>query len=796
MKANQWLQWILGFLLLLIGCSNNTILDTQPITITRATETVTPPITTSPPRLTPTPTSISTLVPEITPSPVRPAEASPDPERYHLKSWSLEEGQALFKEAYDRILQEWQGSDTLQATILLGEELLVRFPELRQDPAFLLQLAYLQAQDFPSPAATFYEAIEIALNTNQVQPPQLGGWLEPHGFAVTAQFDAVNLFGDNQPVQVLHLERVFRGETIVLATHGVVAVLSTIQAGEYSLTPLRDTWMEYNLTSGGGEEIITVADPNGNGRPDIASIVNGRGHAMCYTEFGLYEWTGTKESGSFVNVAPLPELWSPYFDYDCANVWHFDLLGTDGTQAIIRQINYHNRSGDECIGFQLQQVFTWNGMEYVFAEVRNVPYDDSLPDKCRVGWAYYALPEAAIPVFEPIRDHWLPEYNQWGTASEDFLLFKLGIWYALVGEQEASRTVMEELVANPPNPQYTLVPHVAATFLDHYQSQADVYAACSAVIQTAQTDLDANPRASDDVRWESERLAALWGFFDRRWNTFVSLDVLCDRYEAFDVSISQLNAANTEELQAWFGEHEIPLFILTNADFSGDGAADWLIATKERFLWELHIAIKGNERTLLIPIPSSGFPETSTLSSFEILNPDRDSGTAYLIHFDDQLIVFQLHEQQVNVLLTTRGAANYTITPSESASQITVETTTGTEQIYTWNSESNIFETPPLYSPDYEQVMAIQEIRHILFDLRDAPTALTLLQTLLSGEIIENGPDHGIPLVRPQLLYLLGLAYELTNNELAAIHTYQQLSQAYPDNPYSQIAKSKFVYFP
>ena len=95
------------------------------------------------------------------------------------------------------------------------------------------------------------------------------------------------------------------------------------------------------------------------------------------------------------------------------------------------------------------------------------------------------------------------------------------------------------------------------------------------------------------------------------------------------------------------------------------------------------------------------------------------------------------------------------------------------------------------FKPEYEQAKAIQEIRHTLLDLGDAQTAVTLLETLLAGEIIEQGPDYGIPLVKPRLLYLLGLAYELTNNEISAIQTYWQLWQDYPDNPYTQLPKSK-----
>jgi hypothetical protein len=78
-----------------------------------------------------------------------------------------------------------------------------------------------------------------------------------------------------------------------------------------------------------------------------------------------------------------------------------------------------------------------------------------------------------------------------------------------------------------------------------------------------------------------------------------------------------------------------------------------------------------------------------------------------------------------------------------------VERTAGTQDIYTWNGQSNTFEAPPWTSPEYEQVLAIQEIRHILFDLGDAQSAVTLLETLLSSEIIVQGPDYGILLVKP-----------------------------------------------
>jgi hypothetical protein len=165
--------------------------------------------------------------------------------------------------------------------------------------------------------------------------------------------------------------------------------------------------------------------------------------------------------------------------------------------------------------------------------------------------------------------------------------------------------------------------------------------------------------------------------------------------------------------------------------------------------------------------------------------------TIYLVQAGEELVVFQMEEQMGDVLLSTGGVKEYALLSADSDSQIIVELISGGQNTYTWNSQSQSFKPPPRISPEYEQAMAIQEINHALFDLEDAQTTITLLEALLSSEIIEHGPDYGIPLVKPRLLYLLGLAHELTNNEIDAIQTYWELWQAYPDSPYTQLAKSK-----
>lgn len=187
------------------------------------------------------------------------------------------EAQAIFEEAYDQILAESKSGDTVQATIIYGEELLVRYPELCQNAEFLLHLAYLHAQHSLSQSGysttTFLAALEITLMSNQVQASQLDSWLESYGFAIAGQFEATNLVGHGQSAQVLHIEAVRHLETMTRPTDAVVVILSGESPGEYHLTPLRDTWLAYNLASGGGKEIITVGDRNGNGRTVTLSAI-------------------------------------------------------------------------------------------------------------------------------------------------------------------------------------------------------------------------------------------------------------------------------------------------------------------------------------------------------------------------------------------------------------------------------------------------------------------------------------------------------------------------------------------
>jgi len=82
----------------------------------------------------------------------------------------------------------------------------------------------------------------------------------------------------------------------------------------------------------------------------------------------------------------------------------------------------------------------------------------------------------------------------------------------------------------------------------------------------------------------------------------------------------------------------------------------------------------------------------------------------------------------------------------------------------------------------------------MLFEADDASEAQEMLNSLLAGDVAErcyscanDDPER----VRPRLMYLLGLAYELSGDELNAVKTYWQLWHDYLDNPYTLMARRK-----
>jgi hypothetical protein len=90
-------------------------------------------------------------------------------------------------------------------------------------------------------------------------------------------------------------------------------------------------------------------------------------------------------------------------------------------------------------------------------------------------------PSEAISIMQPILPNWPPPSMEDGKPfpldAGDEWRFKLGVYYALIGDQKSSLHTLDDLVSSPALPASRfIIP--ARTFIETYKTTADVYRAC------------------------------------------------------------------------------------------------------------------------------------------------------------------------------------------------------------------------------------------------------------------------------------------------------------------------------
>jgi hypothetical protein len=114
-------------------------------------------------------------------------------------------------------------------------------------------------------------------------------------------------------------------------------------------------------------------------------------------------------------------------------------------------------------------------------------------------------------------------------------------------------------------------------------------------------------------------------------------------------------------------------------------------------------------------------------------------------------------------------------------------------ELYRWG---NSFNTLTLSSyPEFEQEQQILAAENTLFNNAKPLEAIVILNKLLSNEyeLIDTDADayKNLPTVRPYLLYLLGLAYEMSEDQKGAVDTYWALWNKYPRHPLSYVVQQR-----
>lgn len=725
------------------------------------------------PTRTPTPTKTHTLTPTTTPTFVPtlpPATVATGSEGYRLRDWRFQDAQLAISEAEGKIANytfdspgSYTISDFTGYLTVLEREVLQRFPNDTLKAGVHWKLSNNEAS-YDSPLRSvkhFLQAVETELNSGLSTLDTLSQTLRYYGFTVLGIYPATNIFGDGQSAIVFNITagRYEEGSIILIITGS--------QPGHYRTYSLYPDWQIlywYDLAT------ILVTDLNGNGQPDIQRIYTwygiGFGAGYCGSQFSLYEWQGHFPEGEFVDVAQNIRPVSIDNDGECNNeLWEIGLPQENGTQPVISVVNRYAgyETTSSCTNYELRTKYIWNGLTYQRdSETANTP-NPTDPAWCGILWADWAggLNNQAVSLLSDALSNWPIEVDEiWGPSAQDYFRFKLGTWYALRGEKDLAQSTLQSVRDHPNNPQFTVASEMARVYLMDYQSHHDSLTGCRAALQAFYNTRAQFPPDAPYGGGPKNMLDA-WGFLAPYWHWGNEAGSnICDLKDALRQSIRNFRPKSTTELLDWFNQRQIAVGTVVQADLNDDGVQDWVGLVRESSLeccWMIWALIRDDVglNALLVKDlyqPTNGFFAKLDQSKLDLAYPP--------------LNIFTLNDYQ----------AAFQIFKLPNSPEIVLNLIFSHGVI-----------TVPAPAPDELQIA-----EQTLLETSDLPKALELLQSQLAKSLTEPDDDRNhLPRIRPRLLYLLGLAHELSGHEREAVQAYWQLWHDYPDSPYTLMARRK-----
>jgi hypothetical protein len=366
---------------------------------------------------------------------------------------------------------------------------------------------------------------------------------------------------------------------------------------------------------------------------------------------------------------------------------------------------------------------------------------------------------------------------------------------------------------------------LARVFLNAYPTD-ETYPACAKVVSYLNHAMweqaDFGPNFGNLIH---SSIADIWGIDDPRWVYRVS--TVCNMDAALKQSLPVANLQNTTQLVAWLNRSGIGWGPVARVDIDGNGVEDWLVTLRTEpdtptwvtsRQWAVWVFLRDGQT--INPVEITTFWADIPKISYEVHHLELQGNPVVILFAENHLSVFEIRKSQAALPLVSGLQAKpvflietwsmYRIDAFETSSDgqgITVYNRTYNgfySPSDTWQASYHWDETAHAYimleSLPSPQQQTIEAAGLALFESSHPEDAISLLQQLLAGEIREtvtsrneNGWIYGPPFTRTYILYLLGLAYELSGDEANAVQTYWQLWHDYPDSPYSLLARRKLV---
>ena len=686
------------------------------------------------------------------------------------------------------------------AVNLAARETLLRFPDLPEAEQTRWLLAYsdtllnagashrwLYYDELLSSALTdewLAAEIERRLNLGWLDPLDLSGGLESFGFEANPAYFASheyddfnlvllpvdNLFGDGRPA---YLWRISNVESV--DPDGLYIAVSQQPDDRFRVVPLRSAW-QFPLA--GGTELDAL-DLTGDGQPEVIMYINDGegGYRTVRTE--IHQW----RDDHFVEILHGNLGANNVYVFPHDN-WEFAPPAVDGTvdiQAIsggLPELFYHS-------------LLHWNGewMEVARRWVE-LPEAKEMVDDYYMRTIGYAMEFGQtadlVGSLQNALDH-PPETPDPSFA--DLIRFQLVMIAAQQSQIEEAKETLQSIIASPADPNYPLIPKAAATFLENYQGNADVYQNCRAALAQMYSPIISafrrNPGANPfDVTRD------VWGYS-------TSHVLLCGLRPAFRLLASSLPLGPETDVPAVLDQAGVSIFYSAHQDLDNDGRLDWLLVTDSQDTgygvdaWVLLGTQDGYQ-----PVPvfeykqhwlGEEFEYNGKSVRLETLSLPGSLRPLQILQIGSNLWVWRVHHKdnvaEIETLLDLSDldfpyVDRFEIHPNQNEIWTFNDTVSYRPawSVYAWQEKAGGF-------------THIDPVERLIFETDHPQDAIPAIQAELA--LLKKDPPMYSSTLAARLTYLLGLSYELSGDPDNAVRVYLDVWRQFPETGFALLAQAK-----
>jgi hypothetical protein len=802
--------------------------STAPTTVQSTRTSTSVPSSSSSPSTSHSPSLLPSLSPSPSPAPVVtviPFGSTPsrDESGYALNTWDAKTAWQAYQEISAEFPQTKGDSpygeyEENSARVTFLREFIARFPYASNAGEAKIDLVYFLARN-QSLVEPFRAQLEQAFNYHpgiSIDLNSIGGLLNDSfgqgRFELKQLLPANNIFGDGQPGWILE---------IWTADNKTASFLLNSKSGVFQLKTPFQNW---DYVPGWNERRIFTQDLNVDGIPEISIWNIYRGIGMthyCGKELVEYQWDGQE----FVNLTPYIYIDANTNTGDCLD---FEFTAhTNNPMTITTGIAVSPGIASDSPFANLKQLrtYAWNGSYFSLAnETVQAPNTNPRADISTrlqlLSWvdeagptniqAYQLLPSLLMKTDPSLLAGWTEIF---GPAYTDYFRFKLGTWYAMRGYQSPAVSLLTQVRDHPADPEYSFASQLAGTFLMAYQTR-NAYQGCNAVNQS----LDFSSFRESD--WlDLEMIRSQWGYADPFWSSMTSFGSqsgpsgrddaanVCPLQAAFRLALQGRTFSSKTQIEDWLTVQNIPYTGLYEGDANQDGRKDWtaLLGTGSGQEYQLWLLL--NQGSFLLPLRISDcctVDSGSVLTAWGTFQPE-PSGSLVNVYMQPNAVIFYRvvsHETWKGIEILERDENPYRssfysfeVTGGSDTQSLTVNIYDSTQNsiysvVHGWDPLDQ--QLALVDSPEIRQEKYIQSAENLLFVEKDTKGAFEVLDYLFD----EDNPlsdSESSPTVRPYLLYLRGLGYEMAGNFTAAVDSYWTLWYQYPSFPLAYIAQRKLI---